>query len=85
MLNFVRNGQVWTNITDEHEQNGGVDPTEFRHTCGLSDKHFELSYEERAWYFSPKATKMWRETNAVDKDRMERRIFGLLWGKATRK
>ena len=79
-LNFIRNGERWTNVTDEHIEHGGVDPTEFRWTCGLADKHFELNYDERCWYFSPVAYKKWRETNNVDPKSLNRIFRDLFLG-----
>lgn len=79
MLNFVdKDGQHWTNVTAEHEEQGGMDPTEFRWSCGLSSKHFHLAYDERCWYFSEKATKEWRK-HKDDDQKCINRIFGSLF------
>ena len=54
-----------------------MDPTEFRWTSGLADKHFSLNYEERSWYFSEKAIKAWKNKDL----KTETRIFGMLWSR----
>lgn len=66
MLNFIRDGELWVNVTLEHEENNEtMDPTDFRWSCGLSSKHFHLAYDERSWYFSPRAYKKWKENNEL--------------------
>jgi hypothetical protein len=80
MLNFIRNGELWTNATEEHKQHGGMDPTEFRWISGLHKRHFILSADELCWHFSPVAYKKWQETNQVSKRSMDRIFRDLFLG-----
>jgi hypothetical protein len=80
MINFIRDGQLWINVTAEHAEHGGMDPTEFYWISGLPKKHFKLSADELCWHFSPVAYKKWQETNKVSKRSMDRIFADLFLG-----